>query len=320
MSIKWEQATVQQHINDQIQESLTLEYKAAAGLGKSDGKKKEITKDVSAMANSAGGILFYGVAEHKEKDKKPLPEKIDPVDQTVCSREWLEQVISNIQPRIEGLVITPVPISTDPNHVVYVLEIPQSTTAHQAKDWRYYKRYNFHSEPMEDYEIRDVMNRQTRPDVQVEFRANRVDGNRQWRRFSLDTLVTNRGQSVVNNFKLELLFPNLDELRRHFRWTPPPTRSANTVSSNLVELKLVDERAVTLGKTSGYHRVTFRSQGVLFPGDEENMNNGCQLAYLIVSDMYIARFQIPPLKWTLYADDMVRRCGEVPFSELMADF
>jgi len=32
------------------------DYKACDSLGKNDGKKKEISKDVSAFANSAGGL------------------------------------------------------------------------------------------------------------------------------------------------------------------------------------------------------------------------------------------------------------------------
>lgn len=169
MSKKWDQAAIQQHIDDEIQESLTLEYKAADALGKSDGKKKEITKDVSAMANSGGGIIIFGVAEYQTPGKQHLPEKIDPVDQREFSKEWLEQVINNIRPRIEGIVITPVPIASAPANVVYVVEIPQSTTAHQATDWRYYKRHNFLSVPMEDYEVRDVMGRQQHPKIELSF-------------------------------------------------------------------------------------------------------------------------------------------------------
>jgi len=95
------------------------------------------------MANSSGGILIYGVKEFDESDKRHLPEKINPVDQTQYSKEWLEQVINNIRPRIHGVVIHPVAISSTPNHVVYIVEVPQSTTAHQATDWRYYKKVQF---------------------------------------------------------------------------------------------------------------------------------------------------------------------------------
>lgn len=45
----------------------------------------------------------------------------------------------------------------------------QRVTAHQARDLRYYRRYNFESVPMADYEIRDVMNRWKHPTLKFEF-------------------------------------------------------------------------------------------------------------------------------------------------------
>src|SRR5574341_2268002 len=98
MSNQWSLAVIQQYIDDGIQESLALEYKAADALGRSEGKTKEITKDVSAMANSSGGVLIYGIKEFDDPDKRHLPERIEPVDQTQFSKEWLEQVINNIRP------------------------------------------------------------------------------------------------------------------------------------------------------------------------------------------------------------------------------
>jgi hypothetical protein len=123
------------------------------------------------MANSYGGIIIYGVSECQDKLRKHLPEKSDPIDRTQLPKEWLEHVINNIRPKIEGLVIHPVPINTASNHVVYVVEIPQSWTVHQAIDKRYYKRYNFESVPMEDDEIRDVMvlARQQHPKIDLKF-------------------------------------------------------------------------------------------------------------------------------------------------------
>jgi hypothetical protein len=60
-------------------------------------------------------------------------------------------------------------LSTAANHTVYVVEVPQSYTAHQARDKLYYKRLNFMSVSMEDYEIRDVMRRNQYPNVQLNF-------------------------------------------------------------------------------------------------------------------------------------------------------
>ena len=41
---------------NEIEENLHLDYKSAGALSKIDRKKDEITKDVSALANSDGGI------------------------------------------------------------------------------------------------------------------------------------------------------------------------------------------------------------------------------------------------------------------------
>lgn len=164
---EWTLEKIKQLISNQVQEHLHLEYKAADALAKTDSKKAEITKDISAMANSDGGIIVYGVKEFREKNKEHLPENIDPVNQVEYSKEWIEQIIKTIRPRIEGIIITPVSVSH--SQVIYIVEIPKSDTAHQARDDRYHKRYNFTTSHMEDYEIRDVMNRNKNPQFDVSF-------------------------------------------------------------------------------------------------------------------------------------------------------
>jgi hypothetical protein len=137
----------------QVQESLHLDYKSSDAI---DGNKKvEISKDVSAFANSDGGSIVYGITEAGH-----LPVTIDAgVDHKKYSREWIEQVInSNVFPKIEGVKIIQIPISADRS--VYIINIPKSYRGpHQASDKKYYRRYNFQSVPMENYEIEDVRSR-----------------------------------------------------------------------------------------------------------------------------------------------------------------
>jgi hypothetical protein len=173
MPKNWTENRIRNFIDGEVEESLTLEYKSAEALGKSDYQKKEITKDVSAMANAAGGLLIYGLREFSEAEKRHLPERITPVNRTEFPREWLEQIINSIRPRIDGIVIHSVQLASGESDVVYVIEIPQSHTAHQANNHRYYKRFNFQSVPMEDYEIRDVIFREQMPDVVVRFLVER---------------------------------------------------------------------------------------------------------------------------------------------------
>jgi hypothetical protein len=163
----WDYSKVQSLIDNQVEESLSLEYKAADALQRTESKKREVTKDVSAMANSAGGVIVYGIMEYNDHARSHLPERIDPISRAVFNKESLESVINGIQPRIAGIVITPIQLAPNGNYVVFVVEIPQSLTAHQSQDHRYYKRFNFQSVPMEDYEIRDVMFREKVPHIKV---------------------------------------------------------------------------------------------------------------------------------------------------------
>jgi len=167
---EWTKQRLEQMIADSVEESLSLDYKRADSLGNSEGKKTELTKDVSSFANSSGGVLIYGIAEFGD-EKRHLPERFDPILRNEISKEWLDQVIQTIQPRVERIVIVPVVISAQHNTVCYVVEIPQPRTAHMARDHRYYKRHNFNALPMEDYEVRDVMNRRTHPRITAAIRA-----------------------------------------------------------------------------------------------------------------------------------------------------
>lgn len=162
-------ADMERLVSESIPESLTLDYKASPALAKESKARDELCKDVSALANSAGGQLIYGI---EEKDQKPF--RVDEGNTTI-TREWIEQVIdSNVQPRIQGLTIKAIKLE---NGCGYVISAPQSTSrgAHQAPDKKYYKRQNFQSVPMEDYEIRDIMRRTTTPDLETILH---FDGNK----------------------------------------------------------------------------------------------------------------------------------------------
>src|SRR5262249_19355789 len=185
---------LQRLVDEEIQESLTLDYKASPSLARDDKPRDEMCKDVSAFANSAGGQIIYGIVE---KDRKPV--KVD--DGSDLSREWIEQVIdSNVQPRLDGLVITPVPVGSGRH--AYVLTIPQASgrAPHQAPDKKYYKRQNFQSVPMEDYEIRDALRRATTPELYVELsfatghtaQVEFVDQSERSKPITLSAIVRNR--------------------------------------------------------------------------------------------------------------------------------
>src|SRR5689334_23316683 len=77
---EWNEAKLQSYIDNLLEESLTLEYKAADSLERTDRRKEQITKEVSAMANSDGGLIIFGVKESSDSAKRHLPESIDPIN------------------------------------------------------------------------------------------------------------------------------------------------------------------------------------------------------------------------------------------------
>lgn len=186
---EWTEDDVRALIADKVEESLTLDYKACDALAKSDAKKRELSKDVSAFANSAGGVIVYGVAE-----KNHLPTTIDtgyPPDE--ISKEWIEQVVnSNIQRRIDGIRIKPIQLSgASAGRVIYAVSIPQSVRApHMAADHRFYKRFNFESVPMEEYEVRDVAHRTEAPDLSLDLH---------WERPALPAPIAELRPFIVND-------------------------------------------------------------------------------------------------------------------------
>ena len=189
-------AELEELIRLQAQEDLHLEYKDSRALDPS--KKSEIAKDVSAFANSDGGVIIYGIREEGY-----LPSGIDQgADDSKMSREWIEQIISsNISPIIDGVVIKQIPLGRGSS--AYALEIPKSYRApHQERTSRkYYKRYNFKAEPMEDYELSDLRSRSValRPLVAIDSFLR----HRNMAYFSIENIGHIPAEDVVISFTPE---------------------------------------------------------------------------------------------------------------------
>jgi hypothetical protein len=293
----WDEERLQSYIDNFVEESLTLDYKAAEALERTDKKRDQITKDVSAMANSDGGIIIYGLKEYREPEKKYLPEKIDPIDRSQFSRESLEQIINNIRPHIPGLIIYPVAVLPGPNDVAYVVDIPRSYTAHQAKDHRYYKRHNFLAEPMEDYEVRDTMNRATVPNASVKFSYSRNNSTSHEHHYSLIVTIKNLGVQVINHLQLQFTFPQYGGNVRH-----------------IIQRR---EHIDIWASAENEYTIRYRANKVLFPEEEIEIGREMAVQYMVDSNVY-AKMDVekPLVEWRLNADSMPTKTGSLPFKEL----
>lgn len=207
----WNKHDLAKIVAENLTEYKSLEFKSLEALHPE--AKDEISKDVSSFANSGGGVIIYGIAEKKDGLQIHLELEEGIESNSRYGKEWLENIIdSRISPRIDGLYINPIILTT--NKYAYVVVIPQSTTAHMAGNNRYYKRHNFKTEPMEDYEVRDVMNRLGKPRLRLLFTAPK---NISENSFHLELVIRNVGEAFVLHFAVRVCIPECIIKDRDFK-------------------------------------------------------------------------------------------------------
>lgn len=303
----WSVERVQQLIDDGVEERLDLEYKRAAAIDRSDKAKNVLAKYVSAFANAAGGTLIIGVAEFDDKKREHLPEKLDPVDRTEVSKEWIEQVINgSIRPKVQGISIHPLTVDRESNTGMYVVEVPQGDTAHQARDKRYYRRFNFEVLMMDDHEIRDVMNRTQHPRIDLHFAFSRHTSVFRHDNMTpeLFTTVCNTGTSFARFVHCRIYLPVTV-------WSGSPGKG--------VVRRDFDGEAYTLWEVDNRH-LFFDAEGVLTFGEYVPVLPGLSFRHTNVLDKSLSPQSLASstakLIWFSHADNAPARRGEVWFKDI----
>ena len=189
-------------IDNSAEESLYLDFKDSRAI--SAQKTTDISNDISAFANSDGGVIVYGVNE----DEKHRASSLSYIDTNKYSKEWLDQVISsNIQPRISNIKIYSIPNKNDITQCVYVVKIPRSSKApHMGAKKIYYKRSNARCTPMEEYEVKDMYFRKTPSRLSVcDVNLRRVGvNNRGVVVYDFMSQIQNISETVETTYKLNL--------------------------------------------------------------------------------------------------------------------
>lgn len=138
---------IQNLIDDKREESTILEYKAII-----DKNTKEIAKDISAMANSEGGIIIYGVTEEDN-----LPKKVNWIASSSKGAERLDQVVSSTITPICNIFIRTIKKPKSEKKEIYLVYVPRSEDLHMVlkdNDNRHYVRRNKSIQRMEGSEVK----------------------------------------------------------------------------------------------------------------------------------------------------------------------
>jgi len=186
-------------ISSGTEESINIEFKDARALSSENGK--EISKDVSAFANSDGGLIFYGISEENH-----VAAGITYIDGNKYNKEWLEnKITNNIQQGINDLLIIPVRFDNNISKTIYVVKIPKSLNSpHINGDKKYYRRHNFKSVPMEEYEVRDSYFRVNGSKVIIEKSTVTLDEgkNQDFLKFDIEIHASNIGTFIAEKYRI----------------------------------------------------------------------------------------------------------------------
>lgn len=147
-----DEVALQRLVDGAVREDVDLEFKQAL-YGSSDGEKKELAKDVAALANSRGGLLVIGV-----RDDNDVAAELTPV----ATGEELR-----LQQTIASLVAPPpqMEMRTAPAAVAgagyYLIAVPPSPAAPHAvrignDSLRYPRRDGTHTRHLTESEVADA--------------------------------------------------------------------------------------------------------------------------------------------------------------------
>jgi hypothetical protein len=169
-------ADVQAFLQQRIGENLTLDYKRELSTS-SVRDRAELCKDVSALANSQGGMIVYGVDEVSTDRTPQLPPFGTP--RTVGRQsveEWASQVLrSGVQPPLD-FEMEPFDYGGGPDRCLLVVRTnaspyaPHMVTLKADNRYygRFYRRSNYESRIAEEYEVREMLERARRLYLGVE--------------------------------------------------------------------------------------------------------------------------------------------------------
>ncbi|GEB60053.1 AlbA family DNA-binding domain-containing protein [Streptomyces gardneri] len=117
------EADLQRAVDNRIPEGVDLDWKKDFYPG-SDAGKKELAKDVAAMANTVGGLLVIGVDDGKQDHAHALAP-FEPAPGR--GEEWIRSVLANwIQPVVPNVGVRSLP-AADEGRIYWVITVPPST-------------------------------------------------------------------------------------------------------------------------------------------------------------------------------------------------
>jgi hypothetical protein len=135
----------------------------------SERDKMHLAEALSGFANSDGGVLVYGLEAHGGDRTKPdVVTRVQPLSNLAKSHsEVLALVGQIVGPPVEGVQVTPRPLTRDPGRGLLLVHVPRcdSFLHRSLVDREFYRRHGHGFFRMEHFEIAEFYGRRRNPDL-----------------------------------------------------------------------------------------------------------------------------------------------------------
>ena len=164
-------------VAERTKETVTLDFKEARGASTgilANEDRRTFAKALSAFANSAGGLLVFGVEARKGDDNVDCAQALKPIA-NIERFETEARTASGqlLQPRHEGIEVRSIPSVRLPGGGYLLVRVERSDRrphrSEAAGQKQYFKRAGDSSFEMEHYDIEDAFQRIAVPELVVDI-------------------------------------------------------------------------------------------------------------------------------------------------------
>jgi hypothetical protein len=177
-------------VTERRQENVALEFKTkekASVSGYSKDDKRNLGAALSALSNSMGGLILWGISAKKDADGVDCATALQPITDIERFKADVSRLLSQaLMPRHEGIIVEAIP-AQEPRGAGYLaIYVERSERRPHRCEFgvgRYYKRIGDSSIAMEHYDIEDSFKRLVVPWLEAEWhispgeRRGGPDGN-----------------------------------------------------------------------------------------------------------------------------------------------
>jgi hypothetical protein len=175
------ESDIKRLIENQIQENKSLDYKKELHISK-DAEKKEFLFDITAMYNTDGGCLIFGIEEEKDAKNqntgKPLKVTGIQIENSDKLIQQIEDIVKNCtEPSINHLIIKEIIVDSFNVLIIGIpkgLGLPSMVTFNQSN--KFYKRRISGKYAVDVYELNHMfMQNQVLSEKANSFRKERIE-------------------------------------------------------------------------------------------------------------------------------------------------